>query len=126
VEWFFDQSVYLSGIVHLAGNHVTAVVAAAAAATGCRNQALHRNLRDLEPSRQGEERGEPGDAHRRLTLCSPCSRGCGEREDELDADLTSFLLPRECGWRVYGLDQNIWRVPSSSTSKLLLKTAFTY
>jgi hypothetical protein len=27
--------------------------------------------------RQGEEGGEPGEAHRRLTLCSPCSRGCG-------------------------------------------------
>jgi hypothetical protein len=25
---------------------------------------------------QSEERSEPGDAHRRLTLCSPCSRGC--------------------------------------------------
>jgi hypothetical protein len=27
--------------------------------------------------RQGGEGGEPGDAHQRLTLCSPCSRGCG-------------------------------------------------
>src|SRR5271163_4237226 len=30
-------------------------------------------LRKVGNHRQGEEGGEPGDAHQRLTLCSPCS-----------------------------------------------------
>jgi hypothetical protein len=38
------------------------------AAAGYRNQALHRNLRDLEPSRESGEGGEPGDAYWRLAL----------------------------------------------------------
>jgi hypothetical protein len=55
-------------------------------------------LRDLEPSRQGEEGGEPGGAHLRLisllTLLGRLrvlrrQRG-GEREGELDADLSLF------------------------------------
>jgi hypothetical protein len=46
--------------------------------------------------RQGEERGKPCDAHRRLTLCSPCSRGCGsEREGVLDADFALTLFARQ-------------------------------
>jgi hypothetical protein len=35
------------------------------------------NLEKVGNHRQGEEGGEPGDTHQRLTLCSPCSRGCG-------------------------------------------------
>jgi hypothetical protein len=42
----------------------------AAAAAGCRNQAPASNLRKWETTGEG---GELGDAHQRLTLCSPCS-----------------------------------------------------
>src|SRR2546423_366145 len=50
----------------------------AAAAAGCRNQAPASKLEKMgEGHRQGEGGGEPGDAHRRLSLCSPCSRRCG-------------------------------------------------
>jgi hypothetical protein len=34
-------------------------------------------LEKVGSHRQGEKGGEPSDAHQRLTLCSPCSRGCG-------------------------------------------------
>ena len=32
---------------------------------------------EQDGQRQGEEEGQPDDAHRRLTLDSPCSRGAG-------------------------------------------------
>jgi hypothetical protein len=49
----------------------------AAAVGGCRNQTLDRNFRDLEPSREGEEGGEPGDAHLRLTFARPAREVLG-------------------------------------------------
>ena len=45
------------------------------AAAGYRNQALHRNLRDLEPSRESGEGGEPGDAYWRLALLARLREG---------------------------------------------------